>query len=224
MGGDIESVFLAVAASAQGYMHSLIENGTHSDGESGYLFRGKREVRVFAGAESWEEVAKTRFHLFDAVTTPWILNLDDDDGVLGALDLAAIPQACGMIHTDVLGVITTAPPSDCPDLKSLPGDAYVRPSKCIKVRSDAHMFRGSFYGYRKEAWQSVSGVIDRHETDYEEWRVVWHMLHNGWEDYHVPEVKQFQRINDLGQGRRRRADGLPLWKDVCANLELTFNK
>jgi len=163
------------------------------------------------GAETWDEVAKVKWSLFDEVSfhADWILSVDDDDGILGSVDLDAIPLSAGMFHSDVFVFART----DTPSLAA--GEAILRPSHKIVKRGDVHMFRGSFVGYRSEAWRSIASRLDRTSTDFEDWRTVWHLLNAGWEDHHISQALQCHRYGPQKEPKRP-------WKDVLDELEAAW--
>jgi len=170
---------------------------------------GLKVIEV-AGAETWDEVAGVKWSMFDEASNhvDWILSLDDDDGILGTVDLDAVPSQ-GMFHSDVFLFARC----DTPSLAV--GDAILRPSHKIVNRRDVHMFRGSFVGYRSEAWRSIAGRLDRTSTDFEDWRTVWHLLNVGWEDCHIPQALQFHRYGPQKEPKRP-------WKDVLDELEAAW--
>lgn len=187
-----------------------------------HLFGDRVKVRHYEGADSRDDVARVRFGLFDAAQGDWIYSLDDDDGVLGppmspgTLSSKVFLEQLGFYHSSILAVCG----EDSGPRRR--GDIYERPSKAIETRLDANHFRGSFYAYRREAWQEVAPYLDRDLTDYEEWRVVWHMLRLGWKGHYDNRVIQYQRVRDAGalveqQGKTGRS-----WATVCCELEERF--
>jgi ubiquinone/menaquinone biosynthesis C-methylase UbiE len=154
-----------------------------------------KQVTLCEGAGSWNEVGSCRAGIFDraaAEGAEWMFSVDDDDGVLGAVDPAVFGPEVGAFHTDILAVCREASGET-----RQPGDVFLRHSHSIMRRADANVFMGSFYGYRAAAWQQVSPLLDRSYTDYEEWRVVWHMLNAGWKIQHIPHVLQWQGVRDF---------------------------
>ena len=170
-------------------------------------------VTIFPGTSNRNDVAKVRFGLYDKVKTDFILNVDDDDGVLGAVDLAEIPDDVGMFHSDIIAVCTT----DSGFRKA--GDVFIRDSCTITKPEGANMFRGSVYGYRTSAWADVSKLVDRSEIDYEEWRVVYHMISAGWKDHYVPRVLQFQRTKDYNKAAHEQAARGRSWERTVEDLK-----
>jgi hypothetical protein len=157
---------------------------------------------VTPGANSRSEVAAARWRLYNATETEWIVNVDDDDGPLGPYPLDDLPKDVGCVHSDVLGV------ARAPVGKWVPGDCIFRRSASIKEAGDAHMFKGSYYAYRLDAWNSVRKYVGT-ETAYEEWRVVWHMITLGWKDFYVPQMLQWHGLRDfLSEAAAVRASGM----------------
>jgi hypothetical protein len=149
--------------------------------------------------------------MYDSVKTEWIVNIDDDDGILGRLPLELVPADVACVHSDVLAVcsVTTGDHS--------PGDAFLRFGKAVLEPRDCHQFIGSYYAYRTSAWKQVSGLITC--TEFEEWIVLWNMLKRGWKDCHIPMVLQWQRLRDyISQVAEYRKRGIE-WKTTEQGLE-----
>jgi len=185
------------------------------------FFHTKKPIRIFPGADTREEVARARFNLFDNAKCDWIMNVDDDDGILGNFDLGAIAEnhRVGFIHTGILAVYM----EKVTDRPTQPGDLLIRELKAVERPEDADGFRGSHYVYRREAWQQVSPIVDREETAYEEWRVVWHMRHMGWQGHLIDKVLQIQRVRDWTVAAKHQREVRKfVWTDVVKELEEKF--
>jgi hypothetical protein len=149
--------------------------------------------------------------MYDSVQTEWIVNIDDDDGVLGRLPLEMAPSDVACMHSDVLAVCSVA----TGDRSA--GDVFLRHGKRVSEPRDCHNFIGSYYAYRTSAWKQVSGLVTR--TEFEEWIVLWHLLKRGWKDCHVPMILQWQRLRDyISQVAEYRKRGVE-WKSTEQGLE-----
>jgi len=183
------------------------------------LFPDHIKVHTVPGADRWEDVAQARFGLFDLALKEgvdgWIFSVDDDDVILGTPDLPEDSQV-GLLHSDIIAVCQQ------PTGNMQTGEVFPREASLIRERIEANMFRGSFYGYRAAAWKDVSGDLDRSYTDYEEWRVVWHMIRKGWKDHYIPRVLQVQRCKDfVSAAATQKAKGRS-WAVTCSELDAKF--
>jgi len=169
-------------------------------------------VTIVPGAASRDEVAVTRWKLYDSIRTEWITNVDDDDGVLGPYPLATVPAKVGFVHSDVLGICTVA------SGPWRPGDSFVRRGKTITKPNDAYLFKGSYYCFRRAAWESVRKYAGT-ATAFEEWRVVWHMLHLGWQDHYVPQVLQYQGLRDFQADLAAYRQAGVCWENEIAKMQ-----
>lgn len=183
----------------------------------------KAPIRILPGAETRSAVARARFNLFDSAMGEWICSLDDDDGVVRGFDLDLITKRdlVGFIHTGILGVFQEQVSGQV----HRAGDIIHRETKEVIEPKDADGLRGSHYFYRNAAWKQVSPIIDREETAYEEWRVVWHMRHLGWEGHLIRDVCQVQRVRDWVKEVQAHRDKTGLsWEKVVESLEKEHGK
>ena len=175
-------------------------------------------VRALEGAARRNDVAQARFNLFDQATGDWLMVVDDDDAVIGTLDLEQVGAnpGVGFVHTDILATCM----EDTGGCRKA-GDLLIRPSKTIKKRRDANWFRGSHYFYLAAAWRDVSDLVDRSTIDYEEWRVTWHMMNQGWTGHHEPRILQVQRCRDyVAAANHQQFVKKITWEDVADDLSI----
>jgi 2-polyprenyl-3-methyl-5-hydroxy-6-metoxy-1,4-benzoquinol methylase len=173
-------------------------------------------VKTLVGASTRGEVALARQRLFRAAAdaldaADWMITVDDDDGALGPLPLDQADDV-GMVHTDICGVCR----EDTGPWKA--GDVFIRTARRIKEPTDANYFRGSYYAYRVQAWLDVEQLIGD-DTDYEEWRTVYHMMKAGWRDHYEARVLQWQGLRDyVGDATRVQAAGKS-WELVQGQMD-----
>jgi hypothetical protein len=176
-------------------------------------YEGK--LRFLEGTDDRLQVAKSRLFSYDQATSDWIVNMDDDDIVIGtAAELASIGPRAGMFHTDIIGVYVES------HLRNKPGDVILRRSGKITTPDESNKFWGSFWGIRRAAWDEVKDRVDRDRIGYNDWRLAWHIIKAGWQDCHLPYFCQLQRIRDYSKVKAyqiaKKAGG---WKAVCADLK-----
>jgi hypothetical protein len=175
-------------------------------------------LRVMEGTWKRNDVARARFGMFDKATGDWLMVVDDDDAVIGTLDIVGridqVDPSVGFIHTDILATCM----EDTGSFRKA-GDLFIRTSKPITRRRDANWFRGSHYFYRAAAWRDVSDLVDRSTIDYEEWRVAWHMMNTGWSGHHEPRILQVQRCRDyVAAAEHQQITRGITWEKVEAGL------
>jgi len=204
-----------VSSGKYGYDHADIARVSRA------ALRGRPgvEIKILGGTDQRKDLARARFGLFDKASGDWIVNLDDDDLALGPLPLDSVAADVGFVHTDIQAQFMV----DQSDGSHKAGDEIVRTSQMIQDRSKANLFRGSYYAYRRSAWETVSPYLDRSFPEHEEWRVVWHMLRNGIKGFHVPEVFQLQRVQDAPKRIAEvRSRGIS-WTNSLKELERIFD-
>ncbi|HET6497300.1 MAG TPA: class I SAM-dependent methyltransferase, partial [Thermoleophilia bacterium] len=162
------------------------------------------KTTFLVGTDRWQDVARVRFETFDRAAADgctWLISVDDDDGVL------AIYQ------------------EGIKDKRHWPGKVILRDTGPIETRSMCNMFRGGYYGYRAKAWQEASPHVDRTSTDYEEWRVVWHLLRLGWKTHYDERVLQWQCVGKMADHPELMQFQFgKSWSMVLAQLEAQFGE
>jgi len=175
-----------------------------------------KNVRIFEGTDQKNQVSRVRHNLFSQARGEWLLNCDDDDVIIGSYDLASIPDGVGLVHSDIVAFCTTEAGW------RRPFDTFLRKAQRIDALVDANWFRGSYYGYRREAWLQASEHLDTSTIEFEDWRTAYHILRLGWKDHYVHEVLQVQRVRDyVSEAAAQRGTGRT-WNTVFAAMEKTY--
>ena len=160
------------------------------------------DVSVLAGTDVQEERAAYWFAMFDAAKHDWIVNTDDDDLVIGNMDLrrAARDPEVGLYHAAALSVFVENGHG------GRTGDIQIRRSQVAITPADGRRMIGSLWAVRRVAWESISDKIERDVAGFNDFRLAWHILKQGWQDYYDHRILQVIRVKDFSK--------VPMYKTV----------
>lgn len=178
-----------------------------------------KNVEYLPGARSRKQILTARKKLFSKAQSEWLVVVDDDDIALSPLPLDEISPKVGMIHSDILAFCTT----DVSHGLYQTGDFFIRRSNFIANPADSSLFRGSYYAFRKKAWEQARKYLLPKDESYDEWRVAWVIRRLGWDDLYIPNVLQLQRVRDYSsESDEWYASGQPVWDEVVVEMESRF--
>jgi len=130
-------------------------------------------VRIVTGTEKREEAGDLHYRLLDMCTGNWIANVDDDDLWIHAPNLLTISDDIGLIHGHYLYLNYYLPTHDRKRFLIEKGHPVTTPDKANGVA-------GSMWMVRKNAWQTVSNMLQDRSFSHSDWRIFYYLAKAGW--------------------------------------------
>jgi|GEM_PF-1511198 len=170
-------------------------------------------VRIIPGTDKRDEAGEIHYQLLDECNGEWIVNVDDDDLWLFAPSFKNIDENVGLIHGHSFYINLYLP-------NTHPRHFDLGRGHTIKKPSEADGVRGSFWIIRTEAWKAISPKLTDRSFYYSDWRIFYHLIHEGWEAKYIKDVLGvFRRFSfNFPTGKETIK-----WEDVAEKLDSQYN-